>query len=79
MNKIDYLRHIIANIEVQPPPETMVEVDLQKTPFVKAHMLGTGHTIGILKEAGHALYKLTDAIFGMSEEYQRGATFGEIS
>ncbi len=86
MNKVNYLRNIVANLgsidltsNLKPDTQfTITESWLQDIPFVKAKFSVTGQVVGIKKEGARSLYHLSDAIFTGSDDYQRGTTFDEL-
>jgi hypothetical protein len=78
MNRLELLRHIVANIHVEPLIVGLItQEQLNQSPFARAR-LGPEGNIGILKPGGEALSDLADTIFHGSEEYSRGSTFQEL-
>lgn len=79
MNKLEFLRHIVANLHVEPlkmGPITQQQLD--QSPFARARLTPAGN-IGILRAGGEALSNLADTIFQGAPEYLRGCTFQELS
>jgi hypothetical protein len=77
MNTLELLRHIVANLHVEPlGPITQQQLD--QSPFARARLTPTGN-IGILRAGGEAPSDLADTIFQGAPEYLRGCTFQELS
>src|SRR5665213_1369981 len=79
MNRLELLRHIVANLHVQPLTAGLItEQSLDASPFARAR-LGPQGTIGVLRAGGEAFSDLTDAIFREAPLLLRGSTFKDVS
>jgi hypothetical protein len=79
MNRLELLRHIVANLHVQPLTAGLItEQTLDASPFARAR-LGPQGTIGVLRAGGEALSDLADAIFRDTPHLLRGSTFEDVS
>lgn len=77
MNKLQCLRHIVANLDKKDLKSGTITQDfLKNLGFVKGKITPMGF-IGIKHGAGDALYKFVNLIY-KSARYQRGATFTEF-
>jgi len=79
VNKVELLRHIVANLHVEPLRMGLItQEQLDQSPFARARLTPAGN-IGILRAGGEALSDLADTIFRGTPEYLRGCTFEELS
>jgi hypothetical protein len=79
VNKVELLRHIVANLHVEPLRMGLItQEQLDQSPFARARLTPEGN-IGILRAGGEALSDLADTIFRGTPEYLRGCTFEELS
>jgi hypothetical protein len=79
MNRLELLRHIVANLHVQALTAGLItEQDLDASPFARAR-LGPKGTVGVLRAGGEALSDLAEEIFRETAHLLRGSTFEDVS
>jgi hypothetical protein len=79
MNRLELLRHSVANLHVQAlTAGPITEQDLDASPFARAR-LGPQGTVGVLRAGGEALSDLADSIFRETTHLLRGSTFEDVS
>lgn len=79
MGNLESLRHIVANLHVEPLVEGAIRVDRVKNmDFARARMGPQGY-VGIRRSGAEALSDLALALFQGSMEYRRGCKLKELT